>query len=108
MFRTHEALFRPGGRVLALLGALVVTGCGGGGGNGDPQRPDARVDGDGNVIEFDRRALLQHLASGVVVPTYERFVASSDAMASAVDAYCLTLGTDGAPAGDPVAARTAV
>jgi predicted lipoprotein len=99
---------RPGpafsdSRACSLAAALaLVAACGGGGGS-EPRPPDARVDGDGAVVDFDRRGLLQHLATNVFLPMYEDFATKAEALSVAVDAYCVAVGVDAAPAGDAVA-----
>ncbi|MBE7453944.1 MAG: imelysin family protein [Kofleriaceae bacterium] len=80
---------------LSCLSVLLAVACGGGNGGGDP---------DADVVAFDRRAMLAHLADHLFVPTYEQFEADAAALATALEAHCAALDTG---ADDPSAARTA-
>ncbi|HUQ04050.1 MAG TPA: imelysin family protein [Kofleriaceae bacterium] len=85
-------------RLLCAVAALAsIAACGGGGGGGgEPDAPD--------VVAFDRRAMLAHLADNLWIPTYDRAATDAAAMKTAIDAHCAALdgGTD-----DPAAARAA-
>jgi predicted lipoprotein len=81
----------------AAAGLASIASCGGGGGgNTEPDAPD--------VVAFDRRAMLAHLADNLWIPTYDRAATDAAALKTAIDAYCTALagGTD-----DPAAARAA-
>lgn len=81
------------GRTLALV--LVATACG-----GTPEGADAPTD------TFDRRAMLQHLATNVLLPIQADVATSTAAMPAAIDAYCDALDA-GQPGATLEAARTA-
>lgn len=69
---------------------------------------DSKNDGDpdGAPVDFDRKGLLTNAGSGVILPVYEAFASESDALVSAVSAYCDGIGgADEATLRD--AARTA-
>lgn len=76
--------------------ALLAFGCGGGG----TSTPDAIAD------NFDRNALLAHLANDVLVPIYATFETRAAALPPAITAYCDALDA-GAPGATLDAARAA-
>src|SRR5688572_74874 len=43
--------------------------------------------------DFDRRALVRHLAEDVVLPAYRAFDVSAHALIPAIDAHCAALGS---------------
>ncbi len=63
--------------ILGLALAAVLPSCGGGGGGG----------GGGVGDSFDRQALLANLATNLVVPTYQDFLAKAQALKTAADTY---------------------
>jgi predicted lipoprotein len=67
--------------------AMVTIGCGG----GSTTKPDAIAD------NFDRNALLAHLANDILVPTYAAFETRATALPPAIKSYCdaLDAGTPG-------------
>jgi uncharacterized protein len=77
--------------------ALVLAACGG----GDPARPDATPD------SFDRRAMLAHLATEVLLPLQTDAAAAGAALPGALDAYCDVLDAAGDPTATLAAARDA-
>lgn len=89
---------RPALTAALAVAALALAACGGGGGGGgdDDDRPDAPDD------SFDRRALIEHLATNVLLPGYVAFADDAAALVTAVDAYC-----DALVAGDAIAERDA-
>lgn len=68
--------------LFALLAASITCGDGG------STSPDADVSDT-----YDRTALLQNLASAIIVPLYEQFQADATALDGAVTAHCTALGT---------------
>src|SRR5215207_3586343 len=75
-----------------LSSAAVLVACGGGG----KATPDAWVEdptGDGGS-GFTRRALLERLATQVLIPTYEQFATSADGLVTAIGAYCAAPGAE--------------
>jgi predicted lipoprotein len=85
------ASVRPGLRPLALV---ALAACGGGG--------DPPVDGVPDT--FDRRALLTHLANGVLLPIQHAVADTASALPAAIEAHCDVLDA----AGDPTASLAAM
>lgn len=77
---------RMAGRARAAGVALALAACGGGGGGSST---DARTD------DFDRQAMVAHLASSVIAPTYDAFAARAGELDTAVAAWCDALGEAG-------------
>jgi uncharacterized protein len=75
---------RAAGSALALAGVVVVAACGDGGGQ---PRADARP-----PDSFDRRAMIEDLAGGVILPTYQAFAARTGELGTAIDAWCVDGG----------------
>ncbi|HLU65225.1 MAG TPA: imelysin family protein [Kofleriaceae bacterium] len=79
-------------RSLALAAALAAAACGGddGGDGGGGSQADARPDDD-----FDRQAMMAHLASEVILPTYQAFAERAGELEGAVAGWCEALGGGG-------------
>jgi predicted lipoprotein len=85
-------------RLAAVAFACGASACGGG---GDDDGLDARPD------DFDRRALLDHLAHDILAPIQADAAAAAAALPAAIDALCDTLDAGADPVATLAAARDA-
>lgn len=83
--------------VLASLALSTVAACGDPGPAPPPDAP----------LGFDRRALLAHVADHFLIPTYDRFVADTAALTTAIEAHCTALAGGGDTAASLAGARVA-
>jgi predicted lipoprotein len=76
-------------RVVPIVSLAATLGACSGGGGGSAT--------DAAPPNFDRRALVRHVAADLLAPTYARFAVESAAVTTATTTYCSALGTgDGA------------